>query len=74
MGRCSLQSGQRPCPTTTAADASSCFPCRISTGAYNLARWLAGNTTDAGDVVQKAYLRAYRYFDSFQGSSSLRIA
>jgi RNA polymerase sigma-70 factor (ECF subfamily) len=37
--------------------------------AYNLARWLAGNTTDADDVVQDAYLRAYRYFDSFQGGS-----
>lgn len=35
--------------------------------AFNLARWLAGNTTDAEDVVQDAYLRAYRYFDSWQG-------
>ena len=37
--------------------------------AYNLSRWLAGNTTDAEDVVQDAYLRAYRYFDSFQGGN-----
>jgi RNA polymerase sigma-70 factor (ECF subfamily) len=34
--------------------------------AHNLARWLAGNTTDADNVVQDSYLRAYRYFDTFQ--------
>ena len=37
--------------------------------AYNLARWLADNTTDAEDVVQDAYLRAFRYFDAFQGGN-----
>ena len=35
--------------------------------AYNLARWLAGNTADAEDIVQDAYLRGWRYFDSFRG-------
>ena len=35
--------------------------------AYNLARWLAGNRTDAEDIVQDAYLRGWRYFDSFHG-------
>ncbi len=35
--------------------------------AFNLARWLAGNTADAEDIVQDAYLRGWRYFDSFRG-------
>ena len=37
--------------------------------AYNLARWLTRNDSDAQDVVQDACLRAFRYFDSFQGEN-----
>ncbi len=37
--------------------------------AYNLARWLTRNDSDAQDVVQGAYLRAFKYFDSFQGEN-----
>jgi RNA polymerase sigma-70 factor (ECF subfamily) len=37
--------------------------------AYNLARWLMRNHQDARDVVQEAYLRAFRYFEGFHGES-----
>src|SRR4051794_872732 len=37
--------------------------------AFNLARWLTGNTADAEDVVQDAYLRAFRYLDAFRGDN-----
>jgi RNA polymerase sigma-70 factor, ECF subfamily len=35
--------------------------------AYNLARWLVHDDHDAQDVVQEAYLRAFRFADGFRG-------
>jgi RNA polymerase sigma factor (sigma-70 family) len=35
--------------------------------AYRFAHWLAGGQTEADDVVQEAFLRAYRAFDSLRG-------
>jgi RNA polymerase sigma factor (sigma-70 family) len=38
--------------------------------AYNIARWIMGNEQDAEDMVQEATLRAYQYFDRYQGGNS----
>jgi RNA polymerase sigma factor (sigma-70 family) len=35
--------------------------------AYNLAHWLTRNDTDAQDVVQEAFLRAFKFFGGFHG-------
>src|SRR5262245_7728134 len=37
--------------------------------AYNLAKWLLRNEQDARDVVQEAYLRAFKSFSGFHGSN-----
>ena len=38
--------------------------------AYNLARWLTKNDSDADDVVQDACIRSLRYFGSFRGGDA----
>jgi RNA polymerase sigma-70 factor, ECF subfamily len=38
--------------------------------AYNFARWLLRDESDAEDVVQESYLRALRYFESYHGGDS----
>jgi len=38
--------------------------------AYNLARWLLRHDQDAEDVVQEAYLRAFKFFGGYRGGES----
>lgn len=39
--------------------------------AYNLARWITGHDQDAEDVVQEAYIRAFRGYEKYTDINSL---
>ncbi len=54
-------------------DSSSRFEAEVLPcldAAYSLARWLVRDDHVAEDVVQDAYLRAFRYFGSFRGGDA----
>jgi RNA polymerase sigma-70 factor (ECF subfamily) len=38
--------------------------------AYNLARWMVHDDSDAEDIVQEACLRAYKYLDGLEGNDA----
>ncbi len=38
--------------------------------AYNLARWLVRNGDDAEDIVQEAFLKAFKALDTFRGGDA----
>jgi RNA polymerase sigma factor (sigma-70 family) len=53
---------------TSSSDDNACFKSVVLPyldDAYELARWLAGNRTDAEDIVQEACLRAFRGIGNF---------
>jgi RNA polymerase sigma-70 factor (ECF subfamily) len=54
---------------TTRARFEQCIMPHLE-AAYNLARWLTRHDQDAEDVVQEAFLRAYRFFGNFHGGDS----
>jgi RNA polymerase sigma factor (sigma-70 family) len=38
--------------------------------AWNLARWLVRDPSDAEDVLQEAFMRAFRHFETFRGNGA----
>jgi len=58
----------RPDPSRTRRFEQTALP--HLDAAHALARWLTGSNADAQDVVQDAYLRAFKYFDGFAGGDA----
>ena len=51
---------------------SACFESQMlpfMSEAYNLARWIMKDESDARDATQDAYVKAFRYFEPFHGDS-----
>jgi hypothetical protein len=42
--------------------------------AYNLARWIMKDESDARDATQDAYVKAFRYFESYHGCKRTEAA
>jgi RNA polymerase sigma factor (sigma-70 family) len=56
-----------PVPEPSALGSFEAFVVPHMAAAYNLARWLTRNDRDAENVVQEAYLRAYRFYGAYHG-------
>ena len=68
-GKCWLRKGDLVHAHTTRAQFEQCVMPHLA-AAYNLARWLTRCDQDAEDVVQEAFLRAYKFFGNFHGGDS----
>jgi RNA polymerase sigma-70 factor (ECF subfamily) len=57
-------------PKTSEAPTGAAHLIQHLDAAYNLARWLVRNESDAEDLVQEAYLRAVHSYHSLRGAES----